>query len=86
VLNYNSIANADMIVRRLAVIGSDNPETPIVKTAGIDGKTAAETQLATFYSAIMGGSGLYNSIENEIRAQLACERICEKMRINFNVF
>ena len=86
VLNYNSIVNADMIARRFAVIKSDNPETPIVKEMASDGMIEAETQLAAFYSSLMNSSEPYNTLENEIRTQLACERIREKMRINFNVF
>lgn len=86
VLNYNSIVNADMITHRFAVIRSDNPDMPIVKKIDTGGRTEAETQLAAFYSSIMNSSGLYNTLENEIRTQLACERIREKMRINFNVF
>jgi predicted dehydrogenase len=86
VLNYNSIVHADMIARNLMVISSENPDKPIVKGIESDGRTAAEIQLATFLSSMINCSELYNNLENEIRAQLACERIREKMRINFNVF
>ncbi|MBR2196554.1 MAG: hypothetical protein IJ911_13205 [Salinivirgaceae bacterium] len=86
VLNYNSIVNADMIARRFAVIRSDNPETPIVKEMDSDRMIEAETQLAAFYSSLTNSSEPYNTLENEIRTQIACERIREKMRINFNVF
>ena len=43
-------------------------------------------QLDTFRNCLMNRNEPHNSIENEIRAQLACQRINEKMRINFNVF
>ena len=86
VLNYNTIANADMLARRLSVIDSNTPDTPIVKKTNTECSSPAKTQLAAFLSSITNGSELFNCLENEIRAQLVCERIHEKMRINFNVF
>ena len=61
----------------------DKTETHIVPDGSL---SATALQLETFRTCLLGGNEIHNSLENEIRAQIACQRIHEKMRINFNVF
>ncbi len=85
-VNYNSIVEADLALSKLITIRSDAPdktETHIVPDGSL---SATALQLETFRTCLLGGNEIHNSLENEIRAQIACQRIHEKMRINFNVF
>lgn len=86
ILNYNNIVEADFLQNKVSVINSDNPEYPSVQKLSKHHQSAIERQLMTFYSCIMGGNEVHNNLENEIRTQLACERIHEKLRVNFNLF
>lgn len=85
-VNYNNITEADMTSGRITVINSSSPETTENMAIAPDQYSKLAMQLDTFRICLMNGNEPHNSIENEIRAQLACQRINEKMRINFNVF
>lgn len=85
-INYNSIAEAEIAGDQITLIKSDSPETIEHLNVAPDAHSKLAMQLDTFRCCLMNGSEPHNSIENEIRAQLACQRINEKMRINFNVF
>ena len=85
-VNYNSIAEAELTGDHITVIKSDSPDTVENLAIKPDHISKLAMQLDAFRCCLMNGNELHNSIENEIRAQLACQRINEKMRINFNVF
>lgn len=85
-INYNSIVEADMNGNQIMIINSDEPDSVEHLTIAPDVHSKLAMQLDTFRCCLMNGSEPHNSLENEIRAQLACQRINEKMRINFNVF
>ena len=85
-VNYNSIVEADMTGNRIAVLSGDAPDMPASQAPVGDEHSALAMQLKTFLVCILGGNELHNSLENEIRTNIACQRIHEKMRINFNVF
>ena len=85
-VNYNSIVEADLVGNLLTTIDSESPEMPDSKIVAPDSLTPLAMQLKTFQICLLSGSETHNSLENEIRTQLACQRIHEKMRINFNVF
>ena len=85
-VNYNSIVETDIANCRIATLNSDSPNTPSTQSIGGDGLSPLAMQLKTFLICVMGGNELHNSLENEISTNMACQRIHEKMRINFNVF
>ncbi len=86
VLNYNSLVEADMLKGQLLLVDSDSPDVLVRQRLKQSNSTIEQAQLTSFYSCIMGGTEIHNCLENEIRTQLACERVREKMRVNFNVF
>ena len=86
VLNYNNMALADMLKSTITSICSTNTDQPALWTGSTTDATSKARQLNAFYSSIMEGGSIGNSIENEIRTHIACEQIRAKMRINFNVF
>ena len=85
-VNYNNIAEADICGGKITVINSVSPETVENMSVAADQYSKLAMQLDSFRICLLNGNEPHSSIENEIRAQLACQRINEKMRINFNVF
>lgn len=85
-VNYNSIAEAELTSGRITFINNESPETTENLIIESNRLSKLAMQLDTFRNCLMNRNEPHNSIENEIRAQLACQRINEKMRINFNVF
>ena len=86
ILNYNNITQANLLNNTVTNICSDKPDTPTLWNSKLQNQSIEYQQLKSFYNTIMCGNCLINSIENEIRTQIACEQIRAKMRINFNVF
>jgi len=86
VLSYNSMAKADFLGGTISTISNIEPDKPTLIKADDESKNLAVRQLNAFFAILMGGDCLVNTIENEIRTQIACEQIRAKMRINFNVF
>ena len=70
----------------IVALSGDAPDMQATRTTVGNEHSALAMQLRTFLVCIMGGNELHNSLENEISTNIACMRINEKMRINFNVF
>ena len=85
-VNYNSIVEADIANCCIMTLNSDAPDMPTTQTVDNNNLSPLAMQLRTFLTCMMGGNELHNSLENEIHTDMACQRIHEKMRINFNVF
>ena len=85
-INYNRIVEADMDSGLIVALSGNAPDIQATRTTVGSEHSALAMQLRTFLVCIMGGSELHNSLENEISTNIACMRINEKMRINFNVF
>ena len=85
-VNYNSIVEADIDNNLIVALSGDASDMHTNQTTVADEHSPLAMQLKTFLACVMGANELHNSLENEIRTNIACLRIHEKMRINFNVF
>ncbi len=85
VVNYNSLAEADLLTYQLRHIDNISRQSTSVLRPQ-PALQSLEPQLSAFYSALIDDNVEYNTLENELKTQIASRRLSEKMRINFNVF
>lgn len=83
-LGYNVMAEANLISNKVRTINSLDAQNIIETNQPFDNIT--KNELNNFYNNIMGNTSIHNTIDNEINTHFACQKIHEKMRINFNIF